>query len=130
MMPPRPAALRLLTRARAVHAPAPPFGLRAWSKEAPAVTVLLDAGEVTMKEPADIAVQIPHATDLPHGTLVFVLATAVRSGGMMRWLGLRTIQVPRVARCTALVARGYVSVGAGLDDVTGADIAWGISSLC
>jgi hypothetical protein len=83
-----------------------------------------------MGDPAAVAAQIPHATELPPATLVFVLATAARGSGVLRWLGLRKIPVSRVARCTALVARGYTGIGAGLDDATGSDIAWGISSPC
>jgi hypothetical protein len=130
MTPPRPAALRLVTRARGARAPAPPFGLRAWSEHASAVAVLLDAEETAIGESAAVAAQIPHATELPRATHVYVLATAARGSGVLRWLGLRTVPVSRVARCTALVARGYTSIGAGLDDATGSDIAWGISSPC
>jgi hypothetical protein len=130
MRPPRPAALRLVTRAREARAPAPPLGLSAWSADAPALAVLLDAKEAVIGEPAAVAAQIPYATELPPDTLVFVLATAARGSGLMRWIGLRTIHVSLVARCTALVARGYTRIGAGHDDPTGSDIAWGFSSPC
>jgi hypothetical protein len=130
MIRPRPAALRLLTRASGARAPAPPLGLRAWSTEADAIAVLLDAAEVDVADPAEVAEQIPRAAELRAGTPVFILAAAVRGRGMLRWLGMRTVPVPRAARCTALLARGYVHVGAGTDDVTGADIAWGVSSPC
>ena len=33
--------------------------------------------------------------------------------------------VSRAARCTALVARGYMRVGAGTDPDTDADLCWG-----
>jgi hypothetical protein len=131
-MLPRPTALRLYTRAR-VRPPAPPFGLSAWSPDAIAVAVFLDGGGIDLGDPAQIASQLPRADDLaelaPEATL-FVLGSAARGGGMLRWFGVRTIRVGRTARCTALVAKGYVGVGAGVDDVSGADLAWGLTAPC
>jgi hypothetical protein len=106
------------------------LGLRAWSADANAIAVLLDAAGVDLADPAQVAAQIPRATELLADTPVFVLGAAVRGRGVLRWLGMRTVPVPRAARCTALVARGYVRVGAGIDTKSGADIAWGISSPC
>ena len=37
----------------------------------------------------------------------------------------RKEKVSRAARCTALVVRGYIRVGAGTDPDTDADLAWG-----
>jgi hypothetical protein len=130
MIRPRTATLRLLTVATGARAPAPPLGLRAWSADANAIAVLLDAAGVDLADPGEVAAQIPRATELVAGTPVFVLGAAVRGRGVLRWLGMRTVPVPRAARCTALVAQGYVHVGAGIDDKSGADIAWGISSPC
>jgi hypothetical protein len=130
MTPPRPAALRLCTSARGTRAPKPPLGLRAWSGDASAVAVLLDATGTDMDDPAEVAAQIPPATDLPAATPLFVLGAAVRSRGVLRWLGVRTVPVTRAARCSALVARGYVGIGAGVDVTSGADLSWGLSSPC
>jgi hypothetical protein len=129
-MPPRPTALRLCTRARDARAPAPPLGLQAWSDDAVAVAVLLDAAGIDTDDPADVAGQIPHASELPPATPVFVLGGAVRGRGVLRRLGVWTVPVPRAARCTALLVRGYVSVGAGVDVASGADLSWGLSSPC
>jgi hypothetical protein len=129
MTPPRPTALRLVTRAPDARLPAPPLGLRSWSPDADAVAVLLDGADFEIDDPAAVAAQIPRATDLPIATLVFVLGAATRGRGVIRWLD-RTLRVPRAARCTALVARGYVSVAAGTDEASGADLAWGLSSPC
>jgi hypothetical protein len=131
MTPPRPTALRLWTRARGVRAPAPPFGLRSWSAEGQgeAIAVLVHADGLDVDDPAQVAAQIPHATELPGGTLLFVLGAAVRTRDLLRWLGMRTVPLPRPVRCTALVARGYVDVGAGADPI-GAELAWGFSSPC
>jgi hypothetical protein len=129
MIPPRPTALRLLTRARWARPPAPPLGLHAWSDDADAIAVLLDASDLDGDDPADVAAQIPHATDLPHTTAVFVFGAAARNRGVFRWL-VRPVKISRAARCTALVARGYVAVGSGTDHASGADLAWGFSSPC
>jgi hypothetical protein len=128
MIPPRATALRLVTRVRIKRAPPPPLGLRTWSIDADAVAVLLDASSLDADDPLQIAGQIPRAADLAPATPVFVLGRAVRSNGMLRWIGRQTIAVPRAARCTALVARGYVGVGASIDDASHTDIAWGLSS--
>jgi len=84
------------------------------------VTVRLDATEADVEEPGAVAGQIPHASTVSPGTRVVVLATATRRGGVLRrLLGPRRVPVPRSTRCTALLVRGYVAIGA--DD----DGAWG-----
>jgi hypothetical protein len=103
--------------------------LRAWSSEAEAIAVLIDAEGLDTSDPAAVAAQIPHAIELPESTLVCVLGAAARGHGVMRCLQ-RTVQVPLSARCTALLARGYVGVGAGIDDAGSNDLAWGFSSPC
>jgi hypothetical protein len=124
MKPPRPRALRLTTRAQGAKPPAPPFGLRTWSPDAQATAVLLDATGVDLAEVGAVAQQIPGADALPGGTPVLVLGAAARPGSFWRRiLGGRRIPVARATRCTALIARGYVDVGAG--DADGVDVAWG-----
>ena len=55
-----------------------------------------------------------------------ILGTAARRGPLWRrLLGGRGIAVTRATRCTALIARGYIDVGAAADEPTGTDIAWG-----
>lgn len=130
MIRPRPTAMRLVTRARGVRTPAPLFGLRGWSDDAAALGILVDAGGGGTEDPAVIAAQIPSATDLPASTPVFIFGDAARRAGLVRWLWPSAVTVPRATRCAALVARGYVAVGAGIDDTTGTDVAWGLSSLC
>jgi hypothetical protein len=84
------------------------------------VTVRLDATDADVEEPGAVAGQIPHASTVSPGTRVVVLATATRRGGVLRrLLGGRSVPVPRSTGCTALLARGYVGIGA--DD----DGAWG-----
>ncbi len=84
------------------------------------VTVRLDATAADVEEAGAVAGQIPHASSVSPGTRVVVLATASRQGGVLRRLfGPRRVPVPRSTGCTALLARGYVAIGA--DD----DGAWG-----
>jgi hypothetical protein len=129
MMPPRPTALRLVTRATAARVPVPPLGLSTWTSDAQAIAILLDMAGLDGDDPAAVAAQIPCAADLPERTLVFVLEAPAGGRGVMHLLR-RSIRISRAARCTALVARGFVGVGAGTDEDRGADLAWGLSSPC
>jgi hypothetical protein len=112
--------------------PRPPFGLRAWSDDALAIAVLLDATDADVEQAPAIARQIPEAATLPPGTAVFVLGTATRArgglGGLVRWLGPRAVPVERATRCAALVARGYTRVGALVDATSGADLVYAVVS--
>lgn len=86
------------------------------------VTVTLDATEDDSEDPAAVARQIPAPGALEPGTRVRVLSTAVRRRGMLRrLLGDARVSVTRSTRCTALLVRGYVEIGA---DAQG---AWGIA---
>jgi hypothetical protein len=126
--PPRPDALRLVARAGAKgrsKPPRPPFGLAAWSPTADAIAVLLDAGAADdPRTIAGVAAQLPHASTLPSGTAVFVLGKATAARAFWRLLA-RDLPVPRASRCTALLAKGYVDIGA--DDVNADDLAWGLA---
>ena len=131
-MTPQPPALRLVTRAQRVPARALPFGLRAWSLDASAIAVLLEADANELDE-ITIASQVPHARDLAPRTPVFVLGRAMRDSARVRWLSfLRSgaLEVGRAPRCGALLMRGFVGLGAGIDDTSGADLVWGFSSPC
>lgn len=76
----------------------------------------------------EIVAQLPEPHTLAPGTVVAVAGTldGQRSEGLLARLLKRTarVQVHRAARCTALLARGYDRVGAGVDD-QGTDWAWG-----
>jgi len=125
-MHPRPAALRLSTANPVSKLPRPPFGLGGWSADAQATAVLLHVGDVGADDVGALFAQIPKATTLPSGTPMFVLGTAIsRVNAWRHLLGGGSVRVPRATRCTALVARGYVDVGGGIDESTGLDLAWG-----
>ncbi len=131
-MTPHPTALRLVTRAQRVPARVLPFGLRGWSSDAPAVAVLLES-DTNVLDDAAIASQVPHARSLAPGTPVFLLGSAVRASVQVPWLSfLRSgaLKVGRAPRCGALLMRGFVGLGAGIDDTSGADLVWGFSSPC
>jgi hypothetical protein len=86
------------------------------------VTVTLDATDADVEVPASIAAQIPLASTLAAGTKVSVLPRATRRAGVLRrMLGGARVDVPVSSRCTALLARGYVAIGAAGEN------AWGIA---
>jgi hypothetical protein len=128
MMHPLPSALRLSTPTPQSKHPRPPFGLRGWSTEGHATAVLLDARQGDLQSVSSVVAQVPRATTLPPRTPIVLLGNAVRATGVWRrLLGAGTVHVTRASRCTALVARGYVDVGGGIDEVTASDLAWGWS---
>ena len=84
------------------------------------LTVCLDASDADVGEAGAVAGLIPLARTLTPRTRVMVLPIATRRVGVLRrLLGQRRVPVPRSVRCTALLVRGYVDIGAG------ADGAWG-----
>ena len=71
---------------------------------------------------------LPDPASLDASTLVIVEGEVRAEKSLVRSvLGAlgRKHTVPRAIRCSALVARGYVRVGAGSDPDTRADLAWG-----
>jgi len=124
---PRPGAVRLWTRASNAKLPDPPFGLPRWSEDEGAIAVLIDPRDGEHAGLTSVAAQIPRALSLPAETLVMVLAAAARSRNP--WVSLiagRPAIIPRSRRCAALLARGYVAIGAMTDSRAG-DIVWGWS---
>lgn len=75
-----------------------------------------------------IACALPAPEDLAPGTLVVVLPVVVEAPSLasrFRSVLGRTRTIPRAERCTALLARGYVRLGAAEDAASGHDLAWG-----
>jgi hypothetical protein len=127
-MRPPPVQLRLSTPTPGSKRPPPPFGLLSWSSDAQATALLLDARHEKRMDIASVVAQVPSASTLGPRTPMVVFGAADRGGGVLRRLfGGASVNVARATRCTALVARGYVDVGGGVDAVTGADLAWGWS---
>jgi hypothetical protein len=113
--------------------PKPPLGLRAWSAAAPGPSVAL---VVAVELPAEwgppglddvelVAAQVPLAETLEEGTLVMVLERADRTSGFVSRLLSPSPRVPLAVRGSALLARGYVEIRAGLDPSSGEELAWG-----
>ncbi len=126
MKAPRPDAIRLYTCVRDVKAPSPPFGLAHWSDDATALAVWLETGRA--EDLAAIAAQIPQADTLAANVSVAILGTAVRRRGVWgRVFGLGTVIVSTDVRCTALLVRGYVDIGAEPTMHRGACVVWGRS---
>ncbi|MBX3208841.1 MAG: hypothetical protein KF764_27670 [Labilithrix sp.] len=98
------------------------------------MTVVL--GEVDASSVAGVIAALPDPASLPAGKLVIVLGELGEAGSGARAPSARsfarsvmavfrrTKTVTRARRCSALVARGYVGVGAA-DDELRADLAWG-----
>ena len=123
MTAPDAVALRLVTRAADGKPRRPPLGIAAWTPTAEAIAVFLDAGgEGDLGTIAGVAAQLPMAAELPPGTPVFVLGRAKARRSFWRVFA-REVAVPRAFRCTALLMRGYVGIGAA--DIRGDDLAWG-----
>lgn len=91
-----------------------------------ATTVVLEEADAASVETA--AAALPDPAALSPGTLLLV-PSGVKSArsslarSVLAAFG-RAKTAPRSVRCTALVVRGYVEVGAG-DDAEHADLAWG-----
>jgi hypothetical protein len=119
---PSPATLRLLGGSSGGKL-TPPFGVARWSSDEDADVVLL----LERRDPLGldgIAEQIPLAATLRAGALVLVLGELPAASGLGRWLKPR-VQVSRGLRGSALLARGYTRLGAGIDPKSGQDLAWG-----
>jgi hypothetical protein len=128
MTRPSPASIRFVGRSAKARAPAPPFGLSGWSEQGEAVAVQLDGAADDLSSAESVLRQIPNCGSFEGRTLVVVLGSAARGGGAWRKLVFMSdVAVPRAARCSALVMRGYVDVGASTDEATSQDLAWGWS---
>jgi hypothetical protein len=127
MTPPALPALRLVTTAQGARPPKPPLGLRAFT-EAPdaALAVLLDLedGPPARAQVDLVAAQLPAPEDLPEGRVVLVLGERAAGASLLGRLLRRDVGIPRAVRSTALLARGYVELGAGTD-ATGRELVWG-----
>jgi hypothetical protein len=74
---------------------------------------------------------LPDPATLEPGSLVVVLPALAGekslASSVLSAFGRKKI-APRAVRCSALVARGYVRVGAGVDPTTKEDLAWGYAA--
>lgn len=96
-------------RLKRPHVPLPSAGERAAGK-----VVTFDA--------------LPDANAVEPGTLVVVTDHARGERSLVKSvLGAlgRKQSVSRATRCTALLLKGYIRIGAGVDPDTSADLAWG-----
>jgi hypothetical protein len=87
---------------------------------------MLDATNDDLSDAAAVARQLPDPGSLPGHATVFVLGAAQRAVGWpRRWFGLPRVPVDRATRCAALLARGYVGIGALVDAASRADLVYG-----
>jgi hypothetical protein len=103
------------------HVPLPSSKLRSEAK-----VIALAPNEIA--DIASAARALPDPAELAEGTLVLVGATVREpksiAKSVLAALG-RAKTIPRWVRCSALVARGYVRVGASIDPDTKEDLVWG-----
>jgi hypothetical protein len=126
-MTPRPEALRLSIDSHGKRPP-PPFGLAGWSANAAGTGIVLDATDADLSQVEAVAAQIPSAAALPPRSPLVIYGIATRSTSWWRRLfGPRHLTVTRAVRCAAMLTRGYVDIGGGVDQSSGADLAWGWS---
>ena len=94
--------------------------------DADALAVAL--GPADIGDAASVARALPDPDELPAGTLLLVLphvaSTPSLAGRFLAAMG-RGPTASRAVRATALVARGYVRVAAGVDRETRSDLVWG-----
>ena len=95
----------------------PPFGL-VFAEGASDLVVALSSSELDV-----IANELPSPETLTAGALVVLLPTA--STGGLRALFLASKPASRASRAGALLARGYVALGACVDPHTKIDLVWG-----
>jgi hypothetical protein len=109
-----------------------PFGVGEWNDQGRTLALLLEAEGWPASGYGDVAAiarQLPNPTSLGEGTLVLLLPEADAPGGVLgRLFGAGRPKIARAIRCSALLARGYVGVGGGIDPVTGLDLAWGYAT--
>jgi hypothetical protein len=127
---PSPRAIRLVRRA--VGTPPPvPFGLAAWSDDPSAdIAVVVEANDdwpsSGLGDARAIAPEIPAARELAAGALVVVIDASETARGFFAKLARKKRPpVARAVRGSALLARGFVRLGGGVDDASGLDLAWG-----
>jgi hypothetical protein len=101
-----------------------PFGLGTWTDDAAAIAVELEADD-DGPAVAIVAAQIPDTSEVAPGALVVVLGDVASSSGIFGRLLRARRSIPRAIRGSALLARGYVRIGGGIDDASGLDLAWG-----
>ncbi|WP_394841582.1 hypothetical protein LZC95_31465 [Pendulispora brunnea] len=127
----RPAGATNATNATAAP-PRVPFGLAAWSDDpgAPVLAIELGplAGSAFLDLTSQIAATLPDPASMPAGTCVVILGEAPAPAGLVARLLQslrRTESVPRTARASALLARGYTRIGAARDEASAHDLVWG-----
>ncbi len=96
---------------------AAPFGL-AFADDATDLVIALNTSELDA-----IAAELPAPESLTPNALVVLLPAATNVG--LRALFSSTKAASRAARSAALLARGYVALGACVDPHTKLDLVWG-----
>jgi len=100
-----------------------PYGVARVDAAGEAVLVRLDTKH---KDPHAVAESLPDAASLSPGTVIVVLAESAPSGGFFGALGaFGGRKHDRAVRAGALLARGYVDLGAEVDAASQLDVVFG-----
>lgn len=121
---PRPRASRSSVTSKA----APRTAERAPSRAQREQARFIKLAEADITSVAAIVRRLPAASDLAPGTLVILRGDVEHAPSLARSVLAvfgRKRTTPRSLRCTALVASGFVDVGAAWEDEEGVDLAWG-----
>jgi hypothetical protein len=103
--------------------PVLPYGVARVDASGDAVLVRVDPKH---RDVHAVAQELPDPASLPPGTAVFVLAEAAASGGFFGALGaFGGRKLDRATRSGALLARGYVDLGAEVDAASQLDVVFG-----
>ncbi len=120
-----------LVCARPLHRPPPPpFGISAWTEgAADSIGVLLDLPDLWpasgFGRASVIAGQLPDPESLAEGQLVVLLPRGAPREAWLRRLLARSKWIAGAVRGSALLARGYARIGAGIDPASKMDLVWG-----
>ncbi|MCL2723008.1 MAG: hypothetical protein FWD69_01085 [Polyangiaceae bacterium] len=128
-LPARPNGFRLIGATLPSFAQSAPLG-SIYRDDGAAYAVAL--GPEQAHDVASLAAALPEPDSLEPGALVIVLARVVEAPTLARRVFFalgRGHTISRALRCSALLCRGYVRIGAGTDPETRADLAWGYVPL-
>lgn len=103
--------------------PVLPYGVTQVDAAGEAVLVRVDPGH---RDVHAVAESLPDSASLPPGTAIIVLAESAPSRGFLGALGaFGARKLDRATRAGALLARGYVDLGAEVDAASQLDVVYG-----
>jgi hypothetical protein len=124
-MLPSPATLRLTCRTPLRKKPRAPLGAT-FADDATDIALVFEGAPGSAN---DACAEVPDGATLAEGALLVVFGQAAGASFLTRIFASNARAIPRDIRATALLARGYVDIGAGVCTKTGADLVWGYAPV-